>query len=934
MNPRYFRLSHLLAIFAILTTIPLSACDYNYISGCATTLNIEANGSSNGFQLSDCSYLTVFHNHDFGNVTSLRITEAKSISWESCSNNVFNARFYYRIYQQNATPGAFSSIELEQTNVTTFGAYRTRYREDRPNLNLLAGLPSGNYFIETYLESDVSFSLGNNNVDDKITKNNNGNFYRASFSVNSPQGSNLNLVLANQQNVTCNGLSNGSVTINTTNGTPPINYTWSNGAAGPFINNLSSGNYVVTATDALNQSGTFSIDIIQPSSLQSNLTTSNTSSVSVNDGSASVQPSGGTSPYSYSWSNGSNSSSINNLSPNTYGCTITDANGCSTTATAQIENGGVVSSNNYCVSEGDYPWLDWITKVKLNTVDHNSGKAKYSDFTDQSTDLVKGDSYMITIRNNYSWQTFNVFFKVWIDYNKNGIFEEPSEVAFQKNLPPPPLGTPYILNNGMIDIPPSASEGTTRMRVAIKRDDWPSPCETIPFGEVEDYAVNITGGGQTGCGMVATVNDLTCNDNGTISDPSDDTYGFNLLVNANSSNTNWSTPFNGQIYLGTYGIFNSISDVPIGNSTPFDLVISEVNNAACQTTISITPPPPCSNSTSNSGYCDSSSDFPWHDWIASVLFEDIDNFSDKTSYSDFTTISTNVNIGGTYPIALTSGFSWYTHNEYWKIWIDYNQNGIFEEPAEIAFSRFEPRPPNGNVDHAVFGNINIPSTANMGPTRMRIAVQRDIEPGPCDLLSFGEVEDYRLFITDNFTGGGENNLIVQLNGTPEIESINLYALVNTEKMYSRWVLEKTINQTDFIVINQGNAVANDVLFLQEKDNDPSNGQNHYRLSLYDDNDSLISSDQTIIPFEQVPTFGLFPNPSSGQFSIQLSEMAGKNVRIEIYNHLGQPMYRKVISEVIDPIHPIKTNDWKGGMYQVVVFPEKRKMVSKQIIIAK
>ena len=689
MNPRSSCLPFFLATFILLSSYPLRACDYNYISGCAITLNIEANGNTNGFQVTDCSYLSVFHNHNFGNVNSLRITEAKSITWESCSNEVFNARFYYRTYPQNSPPGNFSFTELPLFNVTTFGSYRTRYREGLTNLNLLAGLAAGNYFIEIYFESDVSFSLGSNNVDDTIAENNNGSFYRASFSVSNPQGGNLDLTLANQQNVTCNGNSDGSATINATNGIVPINYLWSNGTTGATINNLPSGTYTVTTTDAINSTGTFSISISQPSILQLNLTANNTSSAGASDGSANAQAGGGTPSYSYLWSNGATVSAINGLSEGSYQVTATDANGCTRTGSATIEADGMPGS--YCPSEGDYPWLDWITKVKLNTLDHNSGKAHYSDFTNLSTDLAKGTSQMITIRNNYSWQTFNDYLKVWIDYNRNGIFEEPGEIAFQHNPVAPPLGTPFSLTDGLINIPATANEGTTRMRVAIKRNSEPSPCETIPFGEVEDYTVNIISGGQGNCGMTALISNIACNNNGTSTDPTDDIFGFSLLVNANSTNTNWTTAFNGQIYTGTYGLDNSISNLPINTGT-FNITISEVNNAQCNTTLSIVPPPTCSNG-NNNGYCEGVSEFPWHDWIASVLLENIDNFSDKTLYSDFTSISTDVNRGGTYTIGLTSGFSWYTHNEYWKIWIDYNQNAIFEEPAEVAFSRFEPSPP-------------------------------------------------------------------------------------------------------------------------------------------------------------------------------------------------------------------------------------------------
>ena len=547
MNRRLYSIALLAVLLSIFISGKSMACGYAYVSDCATTLNMEVNGAISGFQASTCPYLTVFHNRNFGTVTSLSITQAKSITWESCSNNVLNARFNYRIFKQSDAPGAFSIIELPQVSMTTTGAYRTRYREKQMNLNLLAGLTSGNYYIDIWLESDVSFNNGSNTVNDMIRKDNNGNYYRASFTVDNGQGGTLGVVVSSQQNVSCFGNNNGTATVNATNGTAPINYTWSNGASGATISNLSAGSYGVTATDATGETGTLNIIISQPNALQANLSSTNESSSSANNGSAAATPSGGTAPYTYAWSNGSSSATINNLDSGSFAATVTDANGCVATGTVLIAVSGNTPTN-YCASKGDFPWLDWITKVKLNTIDHASGKAQYSNFTNISTTLSMGTSYAFTIENSFSWQTYNEFFKVWIDYNRNGSFEEPGEIAYQGSITAPPLGTPSVLTNGIFNVPFSADEGLTRMRVAIKRGSYPTPCETIPFGEVEDYTINLVNGGPVACSLTSSVININCNNNGTPLNPADDTYAFDLLVNGNGTSTNWSATINNQLY--------------------------------------------------------------------------------------------------------------------------------------------------------------------------------------------------------------------------------------------------------------------------------------------------------------------------------------------------------------------------------------------------
>ena len=1006
------------------------ACGYAYVSDCATTMNVEVNGATSGYQISNCPYLAVFNNHSFGTVSSLSITNVKSVTWESCNNNVFNARFYYRIYKQNNTPGNFISVEMTQLNTNNAGAYRTKTRQEQPNLNVLAGLSSGNYFIEIYLESDVNFNNGNNVVNAVLTKNNGGSYYKASFNVDNGQGGSLGVVVSNQQNVGCNGGNNGSATVGVTNGTAPFTYTWSNSVTGATAANLSAGTYGVTATDAAGETGTLNIVISQPTSLKANLSSTNESSSSANNGSAASQPSGGTPPYSYSWSNGATSATLNNLDSGSYAVTVTDANGCTATGAVLVAVSGNTPTN-YCASKGDFPWVDWITNVKLNTIDNASGKSQYSNFTNISTELSTGTGYALTIENSFSWQTYNEFFKVWIDYNRNGSFEEPGEIAYQGSITAPPLGTPSVLNNGTINVPAAADEGLTRMRVAIKRGSFPTPCETIPFGEVEDYSINLVNGGPVTCSLTTSVSDNNCNDNGTPLDPTDDTYGFTLLVNGNGTSATWSTMINAQNYSRAYGVPLTISGLSINagaisftisdsaestcavnqsvtppatcsnvtpcsisanagtpichdNGTPndpaddtytFNLTVMGINasagwsatilgqrqsgsygistvmgpypisqgnlnisiedddNSGCSTSISITPPTACSNGSSGNDYCASVSAFPWHEWISKVVFENIDNASGKTPYSEFTSLTANVTAGNSYPIALTNSYSWFTFNENWKVWIDFNQDGQFEEPAEVAFSLSVSAPPNGTLEKTVNGTINIPTTALAGPTRMRIALKRDAPPLPCETLPFGEVEDYSVNISNNYNGGG-NFLIADLSGTPDIEHIDLYALVKTTVENGHWSLEKSMDNLHFETIQTGTASADQNLLIHERDNDPSDGQNHYRISLFDENGQLLTRKYTTIPFEHVAMFDLFPNPASQQFSIQLSEMVGKNVRIEIYNQLGQPIYRKVIPEVVDPILQIPVFDWRDGLYQVMVFPEGRRMVSRQLVVGK
>jgi large repetitive protein len=131
---------------------------------------------------------------------------------------------------------------------------------------------------------------------------------------------------------------NGGFDVAASGGTMP--YIYDNGVSSNttgIFTGLQGGTYNVTVTDANGCSGivsasvTDNLPVVSPS-----VSTTPASSAAASDGSASVIASGGTMPYTYNWSNGSTTSSINNVAPATYSVTVTDANGCSAVAADSV----------------------------------------------------------------------------------------------------------------------------------------------------------------------------------------------------------------------------------------------------------------------------------------------------------------------------------------------------------------------------------------------------------------------------------------------------------------------------------------------------------------------------------------------------------------------------------------------------------------------
>jgi gliding motility-associated-like protein len=148
---------------------------------------------------------------------------------------------------------------------------------------------------------------------------------------------------------TCNGSCDGSAQVNPIGGLPPYTYSWAGGnATGQTVNavgGLCAGNYTVTITDALGCSFIQNVTINE-----SSLLTVATSGIAANcngscDGQATATPSGGTAPYTYSWSNGATTPTVTALCAGNYTVTVTDVNGCSGTANITIGDGIAITAS-------------------------------------------------------------------------------------------------------------------------------------------------------------------------------------------------------------------------------------------------------------------------------------------------------------------------------------------------------------------------------------------------------------------------------------------------------------------------------------------------------------------------------------------------------------------------------------------------------------
>jgi gliding motility-associated-like protein len=129
-------------------------------------------------------------------------------------------------------------------------------------------------------------------------------------------------------NTAC-GLTTGIIVVaNVTGGTGTYTYLWSNGATSTTLTNLGAGIYTVTITDAAGCKANASTTVRAIGNFDIKTTTTPSACVGATGSATVTGVTGGNAPYTYKWSNGATTNSINNVAAGSYTVTVFDARNC------------------------------------------------------------------------------------------------------------------------------------------------------------------------------------------------------------------------------------------------------------------------------------------------------------------------------------------------------------------------------------------------------------------------------------------------------------------------------------------------------------------------------------------------------------------------------------------------------------------------------
>lgn len=148
------------------------------------------------------------------------------------------------------------------------------------------------------------------------------------FTINQPLG--MNITVSALRNVSCNGGNNGMIRISVSNGTRPYTYAWSSGSIFDSASTLIAGTYYVTVSDSNGCTLSDTFTISQPPILSGVLSKVDVLCYGAATGTATITPSGGTTPYTYLWSDAlaQTTATATALVAGTYTVTVTDFLGC------------------------------------------------------------------------------------------------------------------------------------------------------------------------------------------------------------------------------------------------------------------------------------------------------------------------------------------------------------------------------------------------------------------------------------------------------------------------------------------------------------------------------------------------------------------------------------------------------------------------------
>lgn len=314
------------------------------------------------------------------------------------------------------------------------------------------------------------------------------------------------------------------------------------------------------------------------------------------------------------------------------------------------------------------------------------------------------------------------------------------------------------------------------------------------------------------------------------------------------------------------------------------------------------------------------------EWIATVTLNNKENISvSNNGYGQFFDMDKSIELsqGAQYEMSIKPVFAGNTFSEYFRVWIDYNQDGELHESDELVLSV-------DDQQTTVTGTFLVPEDAILGNTRMRVAMRYNNPPSVCvdeSFTDFGEVEDYCINIVEFIC--------------PKFDSTSVES-ITTNSAFIAWTSD--INISQYLVQYR---VLGEFIWIDQLG--PLNGveledleictEYEYRMVTTCTNNSETQSEiQTFktsctsqTENQGISTISIYPNPFENSLTVNLGELQDlSKIQIEVTNQLGQLVLIQDIQSS-DSMINIPTNSLSSALYILNVKSEGKIIKTKKII---
>ena len=480
-----------------------------------------------------------------------------------------------------------SSINVVEptTLILNLNSVNTTCSQTNGSVSAIAngGTPAYQFSIDAGVTFQASASFGGlaTGVYSIVVQDANGCTASGSINISDAPGPHIDNVAS--VDINCNGANSGSVTITASNGTTPLQFSIDNGTtyqSGNVFNSLSPGSYNIVVQDANGCTTTAAANITEPTAVViSGTPVTDANCNGANNGSITINANGGTGTLQYSIDNGVTYQSGNvfsNLSPGSYNIVVQDANGCTTTTTANITEPTAVVISGTPVTDAN---CNGANNGSI-TINANGGTGALQYSIDNGVTYQSGNIF-----SSLSPGSYNI-----VVQDANGCtttatanITEPTAVVIS--------GTPVTdancngANNGSITI--NANGGTGTLQYSI--DNGATYQTTNTFSSLSPGSYNIVVQDANGCTTTTTAN---------ITEPTAVVINGTPVTDANCNGANnGAITINANGGTGTlqYSIDNGVTyqaSITFSSLSPgsYNIVVQDANGCTTSVIANITEP--------------------------------------------------------------------------------------------------------------------------------------------------------------------------------------------------------------------------------------------------------------------------------------------------------------------------------------------------------